>query len=247
MAREVRESVPVRELDEFCASVAETTREVRCVVCREDIPAGSTTPIAVQVFVDPEHEKVSAIVASHAHCAPSGVHRGPGLVQRFKDRRGLAPVELDVRWCALDLPSGHVGVAWEAFERVVSWQDDPALDAVTVPVAAYLEHGFSLVTPGQIEAETLPELPMLTDWVAQLGGDGALEVLSPDGNSALSVSVDSEVLELLRQGMTENAELIALTGCYLHLDSEDRKAGLVYAATQGSLAGARIPARVTDG
>lgn len=67
---------------------------VRCVICREDIPAGSSTPLAVQALVDPEHETVSVIVASHARCAPSGVHRGPGLVQRFKDRRGSAPVEV---------------------------------------------------------------------------------------------------------------------------------------------------------
>jgi len=49
----------------------------------------------------------------------------------------------------------------------VSWQDDPALDDVTVPVAAFLKHGFRLVTPGQIEAGALPELPVLTDWVAK--------------------------------------------------------------------------------
>lgn len=34
---------------------------------------------------------------------------------------------------------------------------------------------------------------MLTDWLAKLGGEGTLEVLAPDGNGALSVSVDSEV------------------------------------------------------
>ena len=111
MAPEARESVPAREVDEFCASVAETTRAVRCVFCREDIPAGSSTPVALQVLVDPEHETVSVVVASHVRCAPSGVRRGPGLAQRFKDRRGSAPVALDVRWCALDLPSGHAGVA----------------------------------------------------------------------------------------------------------------------------------------
>ncbi|MHB1986825.1 MAG: hypothetical protein ACYCSF_02385 [Acidimicrobiales bacterium] len=60
--------------------------------------------------------------------------------------------------------------------------------------AAYLELGFDLVTPGQIEADALPELPMLTGWVAQLGTDGTLAVLSPDGNAALSVSVDADVL-----------------------------------------------------
>lgn len=135
-------------------------------------------------------------------------------------------------------------MAWEASERVVSWQDDPAIDAVTVPVAAYLEHGFSLVTPGQIETGTLRELAMLTDWVANLGGDGTLEVFSPDGNAALSVKVDSDVLGLLGERMAEKGELIALTGCYLHLDSEDRDAGLVSAASQGSLVGARISARV---
>jgi hypothetical protein len=240
----VRKPAPARELDEFCASVAKTTRAVRCVVCREDIPAGSSTPLAVQVFFDPEHERVSTVVASHARCPPSGVHRRPGLAQRIVDRRGATPAELDVSWCALDVASGHVGVVWEAFERAVLWQDDPATDAVTVPVAAYLEHGFSLVTPGQIETGTLPELPMLTEWVAKLGGDGTLEVLSPDGNAALSVRVDSEVLGLLREGMAEKGELIVLTGCYLHLDSEDRDAGLVSAASQGCLVGARIPARV---
>ncbi|MDA8311136.1 MAG: hypothetical protein M0Z46_11095 [Actinomycetota bacterium] len=139
----VRKPAPARELDEFCASVAKTTRAVRCVVCREDIPAGSSTPLAVQVFFDPEHERVSTVVASHARCPPSGVHRRPGLAQRIVDRRGATPAELDVSWCALDLASGHVGVVWEAFERAVLWQDDPATDAVTVPVAAYLEHGFS--------------------------------------------------------------------------------------------------------
>lgn len=60
-------------------------------------------------------------------------------------------------------------------------------------VATFLKHGFSLVTPGQFETDTLPELPMLTDWLAKLGGEGTLEVLAPDGNGALSVSVDSEV------------------------------------------------------
>ena len=115
---------------------------------------------------------------------------------------------------------------------------------MTVLVATFLKHGFSLVTPGQIETDTLPGLPALTEWVAKLGGDGALEVLAPDGNGALSVTVDAEVLGLLRERMTKKGELIALTGCYLHLDSEDRDAGLVYAANQGTLVGARIPARL---
>lgn len=237
VAQEVRDCVPARELDEFCASVAET--EVTCVVCGEDLSAGSTTPVAVQVFVDPTEVTVSTVVASHARCAPSGVHQRSGLAERFSERQS-ATSELDVRWCPMILPSGHVGVAWEASERVVTWQDDPA-DAVTALVAAYLELGFGLVTPGQIEADALPELPMLQGWVAQLSGDGDLAVLSPDGNAALSVNVDSESLGPLREAMTEKAELVALTGCNLHLDSEHREAGLVYAATQGSLVGARIP------
>ncbi|MHB1738555.1 MAG: hypothetical protein ACYCXA_03545, partial [Actinomycetes bacterium] len=105
--------------------------------------------------------------------------------------------------------------------------------------------GFDLVTPGQIEADALPELPMLTGWVAQLSTDGTLAVLSPDGNAALSVSVGADALGQLRKGVTERAQLVALTGCNLHLDSEHREAGLLYAATQGSLVGARVPARVT--
>lgn len=72
---------------------------------------------------------------------------------------------------------------------------------------------------------------------------GTLEVLAPDGNSALSVIVvESEVLGPLRERVTEKGELIALTGCYLHLDSEGRDAGLVQAAAQENLVGARIPA-----
>lgn len=240
MAPEVRDCVPTHELEEFCASVAET--EVTCVVCGEDLPAGSTTPVAVQVFVDPTDETVCTVSASHARCAPSGVNQRSGLAERFSERQSPT-TELDVRWCPMVLPSGHVGVAWEASERVVTWQDDPA-DAVTALVAAYLEHGFGLVTPGQIEADALPELPMLPSWVAELSSGGDLAVLAPDGNAALSVRVDSESLVRVRMGMADKTELVALTGCNLHLDSEHREAGLVYAATQGSLVGARMAARM---
>jgi hypothetical protein len=55
------------------------------------------------------------------------------------------------------------------------------------------------------------------------------------------VSVDAASLEQLRQAMAKKAELVALARCNLHLDSEQRQVGLVYAATQGSLVGARIP------
>ena len=58
-----------------------------------------------------------------------------------------------------------------------------------------------------IESPVIPEEP------AKLGGDGTLEVLAPDGNGALSVTVDSEALGLLRERMAEKEELIALTGC----------------------------------
>jgi hypothetical protein len=242
VAPEVRDYVPPRQLEEFCAALAET--EVTCVVCGEDLPAGSTAPVAVQVFVDPSDATVSSIVASHARCAPSGIHQRPGLAERLSGRSGAAMTELDVRWCPLILPSGHAGVAWEASERVVTWQDDPA-DAVTALVAAYLKLGFDLVTPGQIEGDTLPELPVPSGWQAELGEEGHLTVLSPDGNAALSVSVDAETLGQLQDAVTQKAQLVALTGCNLHLDSEHREAGLVYAATQGSLVGARVPARVT--
>jgi len=242
VARQVRNCVPARELEEFCAALAET--EVTCVICGDDLPAGSSTPVAVQVFVDPADATVSSVVASHAACAPSGVHQRPGMAGRLSVRSGSATTELDVRWCPLILPSGDVGVAWEASERVVTWQDDPA-DAVTGLVAAYLKLGFDLVTPGQIEADALPELPVPPGWVAELGDDGHLAVLSPDGNAALSVSVDADALGQLRKGVGEKAELVALTGCNLHLDSEHREAGLLYAAAQGSLVGARVPARVT--
>lgn len=238
VAPEVRNCVPARELDEFCAALAET--EVTCVICGDDLPAGSSTPVAVQVFVDPADATVFSVVASHARCAPSGVHQRPGLAEQLSVRSGIATRELDVRWCPLTLPSGHVGVAWEASERVVTWQDDPA-DAVTAVVAAYLELGFDLVTPGQIESDALPELPVPPGWVAEVGDDGYLAVVSPDGNAALSVSVGADALGQLRKGVTEKAQLVALTGCNLHLDSEHREAGLIYAAMQGSLVGARIP------
>jgi hypothetical protein len=238
VAPEVRDCVPARELEEFCAALAET--EITCVVCGEDLPAGSTTAVAVQVFVDPADDTVSTVVASHTRCAPSGVQRRPGLAAQFSARSSTSTTELDIRWCPMTLPSGHVGVAWEASERVVSWQDDPA-DAVTALIAAYLGLGFALVTPGQIERDALPALPMLSGWQAKLGEDGHLVVLSPDGNAALSVDVDAGLIQQLREAMKDKAELVALTGCNLHLDSEHREAGLAYAATQGSLVGARIP------
>ena len=242
VAPEVRSCVPARELDEFCAALAET--EVTCVICGDDLPAGSTTAVAVQVFVDPGDATVSSVVASHARCAPSGVHQRPGLAEQLAARSGTATTELDVRWCPLILPTGHVGVAWEASERMVTRQDDPA-DAVTALVAAYLKLGFDLVTPGQIEADALPELPVPPGWAAEVSDDGHLAVLSPDGNATLSVSVGADALGQLRKGVREKAQLVALTGCNLRLDSEHREAGLLYAATQGSLVGARVPARVT--
>ena len=118
MAPEVRNCVPARELDEFCAALAET--EVTCVICGDDLPAGSSTPVAVQVFVDPADASVSSVVASHARCAPSGVHQRPGLAEQLSVRSGTATTELDVRWCLLILPSGHVGVAWEASDRTLA-------------------------------------------------------------------------------------------------------------------------------
>ena len=95
VAPEVRNCVPARELDEFCAALAET--EVTCVICGDDLPAGSLTRVAVQVFVDPADATVFSVVASHARCAPSGVHQRPGLAEQLSVRSGIATTELDVR------------------------------------------------------------------------------------------------------------------------------------------------------
>ena len=58
---------------------------------------------------------------------------------------------------------------------------------------------------GQIEADALPEQPVPPEWAAEVGDDGRLVVLSPDGNAALSVSVGADALGQLRKRVREKA------------------------------------------
>jgi hypothetical protein len=232
---EIRAVAPSFELEEFVASLAET--EATCITCGEDLPAGSTDPVSVQLFRDSAGDADVVLYPSHTRCLRSGVHEVDGLSEQV---RATAPIEVDARWCTLTLPSGDVGLAWEASRRVIAWDDDPR-NAVDVVVSEYLEAGFDLVTPGLIEAHELPSLPMASGWSGILTAGRILTLRSPDGRSALEVEVDAASVKSMRNALTRCGWLIALTGVGLHLDSEHRDAGLFFAATNGQLVGARIP------
>ncbi|MGH9171201.1 MAG: hypothetical protein ACRD0Z_10080 [Acidimicrobiales bacterium] len=235
---EVRERVPFRLLQEFIETLGDA--ELRCTVCGKDMAAESDDAVTVQLLVDPEDEGVHKLVPAHRLCALSSVQYVPGLRAELAT---LAGDEVDVRWCPVRLPSGDFAVAWEASRRVLE-SDDVSMDETLDPVfSSYLATGFQLVTPADLDAETLPDLPLLSDWHVSLTSAGEMRIVRADGTSALEVELDETTQQAFSGVDQRRRWLVVLTGSHLHLDSDHREAGLYYAATKGYLAGGRVPLR----
>jgi hypothetical protein len=238
VAPEIKALIPAQALADFCDEIAET--ELTCVVCGVELPAGSRTPVALQLLIDPADDSVTRVVPSHLGCSRSGVREVPGLATH--DRDNDYTDGLDVRWYPMALPSGHLAIAWETSRRVLAY-DDPA-ETADANVGTYLGEGFQLVGPSTIEADALPGLPLLHDWVARFSADGNFAILAPDGRQALAATLGGDAADFVSQLLSDAEWVVALTGSGLHADSENREAGLVYAAMRGQLVGARIPVEV---
>lgn len=237
VAPEIRSVFPPEVLTDFCDQIAET--ELTCVVCGIDIPAGSTTPVAVQLLVDPDDESVREVVPSHLGCSRSGIREMPGLAAHARQAAEGAS-GTDVRWFPMGLPSGHIAIAWETSMRVLS-SDGGHDDLADASVSTYLRHGFGLVAPSAIEDDALTELPLLTDWVARFSPSGDFAVTAPNGEHALAATLSGDVAEFVLHTLSGAEWIVVLTGSGLHADSENPGAGLLFAASRGSLVGARVP------
>lgn len=247
VAAVVKEAVPPTDLETFCVSAA--LRACRCCFCGETLPEGDTTPVSVQLLVDPD-EAVSICGISHERCALSGVCEVPGLAAQKQaeeeEQGGNRPVE----WVFYPTTDSAPAVIYEEITRW-TFRENGAAEAVTPALATHLAAGFAPVGPEAVGKLAFSSLPLVSDWRAEIvrGPDASFAVYDQRGRYALLGKRPTQDMTRAIAGVEKTGEMVVLTGAGINvgLGGLHIAAGLAGAAHNGLLVGARVPARVLVG